>query len=173
MDDEKKLSSNMEDYLEAIATLDTEKGFARVKDISGLMNVKNPSVSGALATLEKDDLVRHERYGYVKLTQKGKKIAQRIQKKHRTLRRFLTLILKLSPEIAEADSCRIEHAISAETFDRITKFIEFVETCPEHDTPEWLRNFYYYMKTGERRGCAKVGDSEPVPDSSEGDPIGK
>lgn len=154
---QEKLSSSMEDYLEAIAILNKEKGFARVKDISRLMNVKNPSVTGALTTLERDDLVRHERYGYVELTTKGERIAHDIQKRHAILQRFLTLILKIDPNIAEQDSCRLEHAISPETFDRLTKFIEFVETCPEQDTPGWLRNFYHFMKTGERLKCSSVG----------------
>jgi DtxR family Mn-dependent transcriptional regulator len=146
----------MEDYLEAIAILNKEKGFARVKDISRLMKVKNPSVTGALTTLERDDLVRHERYGYVELTSKGVRIARDIQKRHAIVQRFLTLILKIDPEIAEQDSCRIEHAISHKTFERFSKFIEFVETCPEQNTPVWLRNFYLFMKTGQRPECSHV-----------------
>ena len=153
MEKRQKLSSSMEDYLEAIAILNKEKGTVRVKDISRLMNVKNPSVTGALATLERDDLVRHERYGYVELTSKGERIAHDIQKRHAILARFLTLVLKIDAGIAEEDSCRIEHAISPETFERFTKFIEFVETCPEEETPLWLRNFYHFMNTGERPEC--------------------
>lgn len=151
-----KLSSSMEDYLEAIAVLGKDKGFARVKDISRHLKVKNPSVSGALATLEKDDLVRHERYGYVELTSKGRSIARSIQRKHHTLLRFLTLVLKIDRKTAETDSCRLEHAISAETLEKLTKFIEFVETCPEKDTPQWLSNFYYFIQTGKRSRCTKV-----------------
>jgi DtxR family Mn-dependent transcriptional regulator len=154
MEKRRKLSSSMEDYLEAIATLSSEKRTVRVKDISRLMNVKNPSVTGALATLEREELVQHERYGYVELTSKGKRIAHDIQKRHAILSRFLTLVLKIDAQTAEEDSCRIEHAISPETFDRFTKFIEFVETCPEDETPLWLRNFYHFMSTGERPQCA-------------------
>lgn len=159
VDRETKLSSSMEDYLEAIAILEKGRGFARVKDISRFLKVKNPSVTGALATLEKNDFVRHEKYGYVELTTKGKRIARDIQKRHRTFRRFLTLVLKIDPKTAERDSCRLEHAISVETFEKLTKFMEFIETCPEQDTPEWLINFYYFMKTGERRSCSKYGKS--------------
>jgi DtxR family Mn-dependent transcriptional regulator len=150
-----KLSSSMEDYLEAIAVLGKDKGFARVKDISRHLKVKNPSVSGALSILEKDDLVRHERYGYVELTSKGRSIARSIQRKHHTLLRFLTLVLKIDRKTAETDSCRLEHAISAETLEKLTKFIEFVETCPEKDTPKWLSSFYYFMQTGKRSRCTE------------------
>jgi DtxR family Mn-dependent transcriptional regulator len=153
---EARLSSSKEDYLEAIAILYKEKGFARVKDISRLLGVKNPSVTGALATLERDDLVRHERYGYVELTKRGERIAQDVRKRHAVIRRFLTLILNIDPETADEDSCRLEHSISPETIEKLTKFVEFVETCPEQDAPEWLHNFFHYMQTGKRRGCAKI-----------------
>jgi DtxR family Mn-dependent transcriptional regulator len=153
---EERLSSSKEDYLEAIAILRKEKGFARVKDISRLLGVKNPSVTGALAHLERDELVRHERYGYVELTERGERIARDIRRRHAILRRFLTLILNIDPETAEEDSCRLEHSISTETIDKLTKFVEFVENCPEQDTPEWLHNFYHYMQTGKRRGCARI-----------------
>ncbi len=146
----------MEDYLEAIAILNKQNGVARVKDISRLMNVKNPSVSGALTTLESNELVQHEKYGYVVLTEKGKKLAQHIRKKHSVLLRFLTLILKIDHVTAERDSCELEHSISPQTLEKLTKFIEFVETCPENDAPEWLKNFYHFMKTGERKRKSTV-----------------
>ncbi|MGQ9615396.1 MAG: metal-dependent transcriptional regulator [Spirochaetota bacterium] len=144
-----KLSSKMEDYLEVISILNKEKGVVRVKDISRKMNVKNPSVSGALSTLESNDLIRHEKYGYVVLTEKGKRIARDIQKKHNVLLRFLTLVLKIDRETAERDSCKLEHAISPQTLEKLTKFIEFVETFPEKDIPEWLKSFYNFVKTGK------------------------
>jgi DtxR family Mn-dependent transcriptional regulator len=162
----------MEDYLEAIALLNEEKGFARVKDISRMLKVKTPSVTGALSNLERDDLIHHERYGYVELTPRGRRIALDITKRHAVLLRFLTLILQIDPETAEGDSCRLEHSMSSETMEHLTKFIDFVESCPEQDKPEWLRNFYLYMKTGERRGCRKVGKSRPGEAASE-DAVGK
>ncbi len=148
-----KLSSNMEDYLEVINILDREKGFARVKDISRLMNVKNPSVTGAISKLENNNLVKHEKYGYVELTIKGKEIAQNIQKKHKIFQRFLTIVLKINPVTAEKDSCQLEHAISSETYEKLTKFIEFIDTCPETEIPGWLKSFYHFMETGERPVC--------------------
>ena len=153
------LSSNMEDYLEAIARLKKNKGVARVKDISRVMQVKNPSVSGALNILSRDGLVVHERYGYVDLTPAGKDVARKIQKRHDTLIKFLTEILNIKLEIAEEDACRMEHTISSETFEKLTKFIEFVETCPDGKRPEWLKTFDYYFRTGRRRIC-KVRQSQ-------------
>lgn len=145
-----KLSSNMEDYLEAIAVLGKRHKVARVRDISRLMNVKTPSVTGALNTLSENGFVVHEKYGYVELTAKGKSLAQDIQNRHDMLVKFLTGILGLDPEIAAEDACKMEHSVSPPTLEKLTKFIEFVETCPESDRPDWLKGFDHYSKTGRR-----------------------
>jgi len=152
----------MEDYLEAIVVIKKDKKVARVKDISRMMKVKTPSVTSALATLENNNLVIHEKYGYVELTPIGRKIAEDIRERHSMFRRFLMLILKIDPKTAEEDACRLEHAISPATFDKLTKFIEFVETCPEQETPEWLKNFYYFIDTGKRRFSKKHGEIQNI-----------
>ena len=143
----------MEDYLEAIALLKKKNGIARVRDISHLLNVKSSSVNAALNTLSKSGLAAHERYGYVELTQEGEELAHQVQKRHDMLLKFLTEILKINPEIAESDACKMEHSVSPQTLKKITKFIEFVETCPDHDRPDWLKSFDYYFKIGKRRKC--------------------
>ena len=153
MKQNKKLSSNMEDYLEAIAALKKENGIARVRDISHLLGVKSPSVNAALNTLSKKSLVIHEKYGYVNLTSNGEKIACEIQSKHDMFLKFLTKILNIDEEIALQDACRMEHAISLQTFNKLTKFIQFVEIGLNGDKPEWLKGFKHYLKTGKKPRC--------------------
>jgi len=141
----------MEDYLEAIATLKKEMGVARVKDIGRLLNVKNPSVNAALNTLSAAGLVTHERYGYADLTQEGEILARDVMARHDTLVKFFTMILGIDPKTAEADACRMEHSMSREGFERMSKFMEFVDACPQREQPEWLQRFSRYAKTGDRR----------------------
>ncbi len=148
-----KLSSSMEDYLEAVAALKKEKGAARVRDIGRLLNVKKPSVTSALNTLSKAGLVLHERYGYVDLTPEGRKIASGVQSRHNVLVKFLTNILSIDRRTAAEDACRLEHSISSATLEKLTKFIAFVETCPESQRPDWLKSFDHYFKTGKRLEC--------------------
>lgn len=145
-----KLSPNMEDYLEAIAFLRKNNGVARVKDLSRLMNVKTPSVTGALNILSKKGFVIHERYGYIDLTLKGERLAQSVFERHNILIRFLTTILNVDSQIAAEDACKMEHAISPQTFRKILKFVEFVDTCPRNNRPKWLKNFDYYSKASKR-----------------------
>jgi len=128
----KNLSSNMEDYLEAIALLKKNKGVARVKDISRLMHVKIPSATGALSALSKNGLVIHERYGYVDLTPEGEKIANIVQNRHDTLIKFLTEILNIDSKVADEDACKMEHSISPQTFKELTKFIKETSKRRKH-----------------------------------------
>ena len=147
------LSASLEDYLEAILNVAGKSGIARSKDIADRLNVAKPSVTIALNNLCKDGLVIHERYGYVELTPEGKRLAQSIQSRHDMLFKFLTEILGIEPEIAAEDACKIEHSISPQTLKKIIKFIEFTETCPGKDRPDWLKSFDYYFKTGKRPKC--------------------
>lgn len=148
-----KLSLSMEDYLEAIALLKKEKGVARVRDISQLLKVKAPSVTAALKALSAEKLVIHERYGYVDLTPEGERLARQVQGRHDALVKFLAGILNIHPRIAAEDACKMEHSVSPQTFEKLTKFIEFVETCPEQARPDWLKSFDYYSRTGKRLEC--------------------
>jgi DtxR family Mn-dependent transcriptional regulator len=150
MTDDRRISSNMEDYLEAIATLKKQTGVARVKDIGRLLKVKNPSVNSALNTLANAGLVTHERYGYTDLTQEGEILARDVMDRHHTLVKFFTMILGVDPQTAEVDACRMEHSMSKEGFERMSTFIDFIESCPENEQPDWLKNFDYYVKTGKR-----------------------
>lgn len=119
-----KISSSMEDYLEVIYRLEQKKGIVRVKDIANKLRITMPSVSYAVKNLEKQGLVSHSRYDLVGLTPEGESIAKRIYHRHRIIRDFLSNILELNREIAEKDACRIEHNISPETLDGLTRFLE-------------------------------------------------
>ncbi|MFA6358032.1 MAG: metal-dependent transcriptional regulator [Candidatus Omnitrophota bacterium] len=148
-----RISSNMEDYLEAIALLKREKGIARVSDIGKVLRVKKPSVNAALVTLAKNDLILHERYSVVELTREGRKLAANVQERHDTVFKFLSRILEIDGKTAQADACKIEHAISPMTFNRLTKFIRFVEIGLGRGNPQWLKSFKHYLKTGKKLSC--------------------
>ncbi len=117
-----ELTSNMEDYLEVILNLQQEQRVARVKDVAKRLNVKMPSVTGAMKGLAEKGLVNYERYSYLTLTEAGEKIAREIGERHKTFYNFLTVVLKLDHEIAELDACRLEHATSRKTFEKIKEF---------------------------------------------------
>lgn len=117
------LTSNMEDYLEAILTLQEEQKVARVRDIARQLKVKMPSVTGAVRNLAEKGLVNYERYSFVTLTEEGRKIAEEITSRHLIIYDFLTRVLLVDMEIAELDACRIEHAVSPQTMTKLKIFL--------------------------------------------------
>jgi DtxR family Mn-dependent transcriptional regulator len=143
------LTSSMEDYLEAIWVINTQKRVPRVKDVAKNLGVKTSSVVNAIKILSEKQLVQQEPYGYIELTQKGILTAKEIYERHKTLYKFFHEILGVDPKVAEKDACKIEHHIHQKTLNRILQFIKFVETCPEGE-PLWLSSFYYYVKHGKK-----------------------
>lgn len=137
----------MEDYLEAVFNLKKEKKFVRVKDIAQKMGVKLPTVTSMLNTLSERGLINHEKYEYVELTAKGKRIAKDVFRRHVILRDFLTDILNVDEKTAEEDACRMEHAVSPVTLDRFVGFMEFIESCPRGGS-DWLQRFDEYQQHG-------------------------
>jgi DtxR family Mn-dependent transcriptional regulator len=143
----------MEDYLEVINALAMDKGVARIGEIAEKMDVKSSSVNAAMKLLSDRKLVVHERYGYVSLTEEGKKIAMEVQSKHNVLFRFLTEFLMVDPKKAENEACCIEHSISEDTAQRLIKFFKFLEMSPCDQKPFVLKIFETYLKTGKRMFC--------------------
>ncbi len=139
-----ELSSNIEDYLEAIYLLHKRTGRVRISDIASFLRLKPPSVTEMLEKLKKKGLVQHEKYGEVSLTPRGLQIAEEIYTRHRTLVDFL-LLLGVNPETAELDACKIEHVLSRRTLNRLRKFVEFLNRSKS----EWLNRFTHFVKTGE------------------------
>lgn len=124
----KEITPTMQNYLEAIGQLGSEEQVVRVKNIARQMNVKMPSVTEALKTLARDGLIRHEKYGYVQLTQKGENIAEEIYSRHQTLFKFLNEILRIDPRTADEDACRMEHTISSTALKKLIEFIKTLES---------------------------------------------
>lgn len=119
-----KLTRSLEDYLEAVYLLQVEKGEARMKDLAARLKVKASSANEAVERLAALNLVEHKRYGTIVLTKKGEDLARQIYNRHQVLLKFLYEVLGVDREVAERDSCALEHSISEETLSKLIKFIE-------------------------------------------------
>lgn len=121
-----KLSTSLEDYLEAILILESKNRVARVKDIAALLNVQMSSVTSALKNLRERSLINYEKNSFISLTDKGKKIASTVRKKHDIINDFLQSVLRLSKAESDSTACEIEHTISIDTALRLKNLSEFV-----------------------------------------------
>ena len=101
------LHESGEDYL--------EHGTVRSIDVAQHLGFSKPSVSRAVSILKASGYLTMEKDGRLELTPEGEKNAQRVYERHQLLTDWL-IRLGVSPEVAAADACRMEHDMSAETF---------------------------------------------------------
>ena len=123
-------SQSAEDYLERIHELIEEKGYARVVDIATSLQVKQASVTSMVQKLGELGYLNYEKYRGLVLTEKGKRVACNIQKRHETLSRFFSLF-GLDPETQKQDIEGIEHHLSADTVQILADLACFFESNPE------------------------------------------
>ena len=111
-----------EDYLKTIMILQREKGTVRSVDVAGRLNVSKPSVSYAVAVLRESNLISVDENMYLYLTDSGKIIAEQVYRRHCFFRDLL-IESGVEKEAAEADACRMEHAISEDSFQKLSHYL--------------------------------------------------
>ena len=117
-----KLHASGEDYLEAILVLQKKMGMVRPVDIARHMGFTKPSITHAITTLQVGGFVEWDEGGFIRLTDVGREVAEKIYERHCFLTKQL-ISIGVDPETAEADACRIEHDISAETYERLKELV--------------------------------------------------
>ena len=117
-----KIHESAENYLEAILILNRRNGDVHAIDIAAELNFSKPSVSIAMKKLREGGYIEINELGHITLTPAGQEIAERIYERHTFLSAWL-ISLGVDPIIAAEDACRMEHVISAETFDAIRTFV--------------------------------------------------
>lgn len=153
-----KYSQSEEDYLETLYIIQRENRVARVKDVARSLDVTAPSVVAAVRSLSEKGLVEQEKYSHIELTEKGRKVGRDVYERHMLLHAFFHEVLGLDPEVAEEDACRMEHYLSPQTRERITRIVEYIRAC-QGDEVKFLKRFMHFVNTGEIpeacAGCVK------------------
>ena len=115
-----KINQSAENYLETIYMLIKRQGEVRSIDIANELEYSKPSVSVAMKNLREHGYIETSPDGYISLTEQGSVIAERMYERHTLITRWL-VSLGVSEQTASEDACRIEHVLSAETFDAIKR----------------------------------------------------
>ncbi len=110
-----------EDYLETILVLQKKLGMVRSVDVARHMEVSKPSVFHAVVTLRNGGFLTMDEDHFLHLTDVGREVAEKIYERHCVLTAGL-INMGVNPEQAEQDACRIEHAISDESFLKLQKY---------------------------------------------------
>ena len=117
------LQESGEMYLETIYILSQKSANVRSLDVAEYMGFSKPSVSRAVSLLKKGEYITSDKFGFLHLTEKGSSVARTMFERHTLLTDFLQKI-GVNSETASKDACKIEHHISAETFNAIKKYAE-------------------------------------------------
>lgn len=143
----------MEDYLETIYHIVSEKKAARAKDIAVRMEVNSASVTGALRLLAEKGHINYAPYDVITLTPTGETLARDIVRRHEILKDFFTKVLDVDEQDAEDSACKMEHAVSPSIIDRLVRFVEFIQICPRGGG-EWIGGFRQFCEQDDAMtGC--------------------
>jgi Mn-dependent DtxR family transcriptional regulator len=113
-----KLHTAGEDYLEAVLILRKKLGMVRSVDVARYMEVPKPSVCYAVGTLREGGFLTTDKNHYIHLTDLGRDVAEKIYERHCFFTHQL-ISVGVNPQIAEVDACRMEHAVSDESFQKL------------------------------------------------------
>ena len=117
------IKESAENYLETILMIKKEKGYVRSIDIATHLGFSKPSVSIAMKSFREEGYITVDVDGNINLTEKGIKIANKVYERHEIIAKAL-MGLGVSKETAYEDSCKIEHDISEETFEKIKEHMK-------------------------------------------------
>ncbi|MBR2133786.1 MAG: metal-dependent transcriptional regulator [Eubacterium sp.] len=117
------IRESAENYLETILMIKNRKGAVRSIDIANDLGFSKPSVSVAMKNLRNNGYIEVDENGYITLLESGREIAEKMYERHTTLSEWL-ISLGVDEKTAVDDACRIEHIISAESFEAIKKLIK-------------------------------------------------
>ena len=121
------LSEALEDYLFDIYKILKHQPAVRVRDIAKRRNVRLSSVVNALKQLSKLGLVNYEKNSFVTLTDKGLSFGKRMEERRELIIKFLVDVLGVPPDIANMDVHKMEHFLSTETLEGISRFVKDME----------------------------------------------
>lgn len=123
-----------EEYLEVIYMLAAEGKIVKGVRLAEAIGVSRPTVTATLRRMARDGLIKQDGKKQIELTKRGYTIADRLQRRHRIIERWLTDTLGFDWAKSDAESHRLEHVFSDEVVDRLNELLGFPETCP-HGNP--------------------------------------
>lgn len=83
----------------------------------------SPSVSVAMRSFREEGYITVDEDGGLSLTEKGMAVAEKVYERHQIIAKAL-MALGVDEDTAYQDSCKIEHDISEDTFEKIKSHLK-------------------------------------------------
>ena len=164
------ISLTEENYLKALFRLAADTGEVSVNDLSKHLDIKMPTVTSMMKKLAEKKLVHYESYRPLRLTEKGKKEAALVVRKHRLTEMFLVQKMGFGWEEVHDIAEQVEHVRSPVFFDKIDELLGFPKLDPHGEPiPDKNGKFAWvaYDKLSDCRGGETVRVSAVLQTSSE------
>lgn len=123
MSSKNKLYASGEDYLESILMLQKKTGMVRSVDLARHMGFSKPSISHAVGVLKNGGFLTVDEDGFLHLTDIGREVAEKIYERHLFFTEQL-VAAGIDLETAEKEACRMEHAISDTSFQKLKEKVQ-------------------------------------------------
>ncbi|MDR3653554.1 MAG: metal-dependent transcriptional regulator [Paludibacter sp.] len=127
-------STAEENYLKALYSLSNLKEEVNVSALSNLLKVSLPTVNSMVKNLKNQGLVNYEKYKPLSLTEKGKKQAALVTRKHRLTEMFLVNKMGFGLDVVHEIAEQVEHINSSVFFERMDELLDFPKIDP-HGSP--------------------------------------
>lgn len=147
-----------ENYLKALFNIAIENGEVNVTELSKRLEIKMPTVTSMMKKLGEKKLVHYESYKPLRLTEKGKKEAGLIIRKHRLTEMFLVEKMNLGWEHVHDIAEQIEHIQSPVFFEKMDELLSYPKVDP-HGSPIPDKNGKMLLKEYNKLSDGKVGDT--------------
>ena len=119
-----------EDYLKAIAEAEADGETVIAATLVRWLNVTPAAVTMALRRLRRDGLAVVRKDGRVRLTRKGRGIAERIRFRHHLIERMLSEMFGMEWFKVHEEAERLEHAVSADFEAKLVAKLGANGSCP-------------------------------------------
>lgn len=123
-----------ENYLKALFNLSAATGTVGINELSQSLSIKMPTATNMMKKLSEKGLVDYESYKPLKLTEKGRRAAALIIRKHRLTEMFLVEKMNFGWEEVHDIAEQIEHIQSPTFFDKMDELLDYPYLDP-HGSP--------------------------------------
>lgn len=147
-----------ENYLKALYNIANEAGEVNVAELSKSLDIKMPTVTSMMKKLAKKKLVYYESYKPLRLTEKGKKEAGLIIRKHRLTEMFLVDKMKMGWEDVHDIAEQIEHIQSPVFFEKMDELLGYPKVDP-HGSPIPDTKGKIVLKAYDKLSDCEVGET--------------
>lgn len=147
-----------ENYLKTLFNLSEKSGEVNVNELSRHLELKMPTVTSMMKKLAIKKLVHYESYKPIRLTEKGKREAAIIIRKHRLTEMFLVQKMGFGWEYVHEIAEQVEHVQSPEFFEKMDELLGFPKIDP-HGSPIPDKNGKIEWKSYRKLIDCKTGET--------------